>query len=1668
MNHPWLPWGGPRASRLKRSKAHDPGFLRPSRAFTALLLALLAFPVPGAPAPAIPGYTAVRRARNDHYDFTLTLAPASGQSECRALDLAFSAVAPDRYGRIVWNASGLRLEAARGGKTPVLLLRTPQPFPAALRSGGILQLKRHENWLELDAAGVRVFRLLDDRFGRGYLMVRAAPGYARVSQARYQRIEPVVFGDDFMRTQAEAKNFGLWKPHGGHWKLYSIMQRVEENPDARIREGHIPAPDHIVNPFCMSGTAEHGGMLLAGYPFWDDYSLAVSCKTHNAWMGLVFAAADPEHCWILRWHVAGPGIAPGRVELVHRTGRHEEILASAWVKARPDNWYRMRVTAIGSRITAFIDHTPVLNWRDRRCLGGLIGLYTRGPGESLFDDVDLKTVREIRFDRASLLHGEAYLPLSGSWTPEGKPGRLHFQAHADSRDASAVLGLGLPSWNGGCFQAAVVLGSNCGAGLCAGMASNGDGWRAGWIPEQGGQAVLEHVRNGVATPVLKAPWPRSQDPHPSPMNMALDLRRPRVIKFYIGDRLALRCRIEKEISGRFGIWTRGKNNVDFREVVAFKPPARDWEHPVEKSIFANDPYMQGWASPRWAWIPLNQAAKEKKMGVLRIYQHKGDFYGAFRIRLPISHRVALLFGRDQVAPEKGYRVEAQLDDGRNSGAVILERARQTVARGRFKLGKRIVLPGKQIIDEKIGALPKPPDTVEYGRLTVCREDAWIWCAVDGKELFCWRDPAPLRGRAVGLEVVEPLDVGKVEVHRDHVRDYQFERAAADWLHIGAWEVTNRFACDPRWSFMNGRSKGVAALWNKFDYPGDFTVEYYAGMRMRQGAMRNAIGRIYYPRVGDIDLALCATGRDLFSGYDLLIEAWDEFWSERWTRFLRKGQTVAKTDRELIPRNRDHNPTQRAIPVDWDPGGRPIHGAWYYIKVRKTGNRFDVFFDNVPVFTYTDKNPLAGRRIALWTQDNSIVVARVKIGYSHTSRMGAELAAPPAQTAESAPTPIPELRDHDSWGRLFTFEHGLEGWQPADGDQSAGIRSIPGTPHGRPGRVLEVKNLFAGGDFGVELPVNGVDLGRVPLLAMKYAIPKNVRVNLYMKFREDPMAWVLLTLTGPDQDQGTLVRAGRFPQIRADGRWHETRINLAAALRARFPGRDSFVADRMVIGMLHEGYLNAGLGGNPEGATYYLDDVALAGIGPLHQEFAWLPVKGRPLPEYRWALSKAPLASDSLAKRPPAAGPRFTVDFPAPGLWYLVTALRRHGAWTPGPCIPVWAAKPLRLIASQPAGGEPWGGGPILLQFSPGSPVPLAHQALSLTANGKKLRTDTVAAHYDYVNQRLRIDPEYSAVEFPAKSPVQFVLRYADLLEQPMVLPQPAGKLTATAPAKPGAPAVRPKAKARRAEIRLRLRAAKRPGKGKKPRLVFRLPRQPLVLTATPFTVKPKITVHWKAVLDPARDHTPPKTVTLAGKHCIRFDFENGLERVNPLESAEYLDIQRIPRPGGGHALRVRNRICGNDAAIEFECPPFSLGAYPVLAFDYRVTPATRADFEFVTRRGAYVLGFTDVQEQSLQARRWRGYRGMQRIGAIPGILRDGQWHHAEINVAELVFQNLHGVVPGQLEIRRFAIGDWGYAATAPGVGYDLDNVTLVPAVTSKPSLELRWQAADPSGIQGYS
>jgi hypothetical protein len=213
----------------------------------------------------------------------------------------------------------------------------------------------------------------------------------------------------------------------------------------------------------------------------------------------------------------------------------------------------------------------------------------------------------------------------------------------------------------------------------------------------------------------------------------------------------------------------------------------------------------------------------------------------------------------------------------------------------------------------------------------------------------------------------------VEINTNNVHDYTFSAAPTDWwVQSGVWEMTNRWSCSPQWSWLGGRSEEVAAIWNKRKFAGDQSIQFYFSFKMGMtGTPRWA------ERPADVALSFCADGKNLGSGYTLIVGADNNTHS-----MLMKGGKVVVQSHEkaaLLP-----------VIADGMPPSNDLHRHWWYVRVNKIGSRVECYLENELIFTYDDPKPLDLGQIALWTYNNGIMLSRVQIYYENEVRGGTKL------------------------------------------------------------------------------------------------------------------------------------------------------------------------------------------------------------------------------------------------------------------------------------------------------------------------------------------------------------------------------------------------------------------------------------------------------------------------------------------------------------------------------------------------------------------------------------------------------------------------------------------------------------------------------------------------------
>ncbi len=843
--------------------------------------------------------------------------------------------------------------------------------------------------------------------------------------------------------------------------------------------------------------------------------------------------------------------------------------------------------------------------------------------------------------------------------------------------------------------------------------------------------------------------------------------------------------------------------------------------------------------------------------------------------------------------------------------------------------------------------------------------------------------ALLAFRAHGL----PVTPDSVTVQGRNVYDYTFASAPADWVvRGGIWEATNRWTCSPQWSWLGGYSRvAVASLWNKREFEGDVTVELYAGMKMGLGGTTQK-----YKNPSDINICIHGDGANLDSGYNFMIGA-----NLNTRSCIMKGtKTLGET-----------RAAEHLLPIFEDGFPRDMyefHRRWFAVRARKRGNRLQLYLDNRLAVDVEDPEPLSGGRVALWTNNNGIIIARAKIYYERerhprTPVPGSEAIG--AQVSEIGPAPVRLVSaTHPSCQN--DFEASLGTWRPrptmsrsndpavanglASERQEAWITlDAPGA--GGSGHCLKIVNPNSGGDFAVTVTDEDFDPRRAGRLSFDYRVPRGVLVNLFAKVSGELYE---IVFTGRDSPSPAAQILGYIRDVKADNNWHHATFNLRGHLDRVFGFEtDLRVQELFFANRNNDDYLMCGFGGNHAGATWWVDNFRLGGTGGDRVELAWQPRKGAEAPE-RYALvvddqpdtePTSPLTTElsrTIADLPPGAHYAHLRPQLAGGTWGGTIHYRFY-VDTAGPKVTALAPRP----GSRAAG--PY----ISARLTDEDGVGVDPRPLRLTVNGHELDVDHVALSYDPTTDLLQFDPALADLHFADGQQVQVAL--AGLQDY-------VGHAATELPT-------------------------------------------------------------WSFTMDYGKDRTPPAPPALGDQLYLCDDtFEQGLGQWRTYGGSSGALVCRDPstKASGRYSLRLYNYLSGGRFGAYIRQQPFDAGKYRLVSFDYKVNERLRSDFVAYVNGDMKAVVFTDNDDDRTL------------LGAIPNVIRDNQWHHAEFDLYQMLRAQdpeAHGY-----RVERMFLGDWGWQGNAAGATYHLDNFRIIPVLSADQLAALKWRASDISGITGYS
>ncbi|MBS3763496.1 MAG: hypothetical protein KGZ25_09375, partial [Planctomycetes bacterium] len=1173
----------------------------------------------GAPKPfKVDGHTYVPVGKHGGgaYTIRLSLAPPKGQKKLKGFGILF---AGNRSGEGYWlSATEKEWELLRrkGSARDKIAAGKTNSILAGKRVE--VRIKKHP-WLLAIAFNGRVVCEVPVDSQSGGLVAVDASRSSPASPPLIQDLSELNFSEQFMRAEDELdlKKSKVWKIHAGKWQIHSVRENVEILNVEKLPEGRKPQINRSPNPFSVSGFAKKTGLIHTGKWFWDDYKVSISVRNRGAdAIGLAFNISDPKNYFLLRWENNSGYFKPTPMELVEVKNGKNAVIHEVWVNGQRDEWFNLAVRTCGTRVQVFLDEAEIMDLRNDRIIGGGIGLYVEGGSEksmAYFDDVRARTLKRIDFTDPQLIDNWP-VERSGKWEPKSVDRqRRPSQVAPRLKSKNGVLVFGTKAWPAPVIQAKIpVPNGSQKTGFLLGADHAGNGRfrvTVGRVGKNLSLAIEDQSGGKTKKLAFCEDIPVSDRKR---VTLEVDATREGEINVCLDDTLQLRTVRAVPAGGKAGIFAQNAKGVSFEGLRVLFAREEDKERLPAEETFKDDPYMKHWSSAQGSWWPAGEGEEG--------FWHVGDFYGRSDVEIPLKEGVIFVYAAKEISRVGGYALVQKRMTANDSAFYRLTLLRK----------------GQKVAEADVKS-DKAPD----GKIVFHKHDRYLWVTVGTKQLFCFRDPDPLPETKVAVSGISADDLAALEIHRYQVRDEYFEQATSDWLTVGRWDVTTRFTCDPRWSHMACMTDAAGVLMSKFEYEGDLTVEAFMGMRMHPGGP-------HYPRVGDLNLAFARNIRELSSGYSFVVAGWDEFWSERAT-YLMKGTTqLAYCGERLLPAMRRPGERKRVINVPWIRGGRDVHGAWYYVKARKQRGELDFYVDNHQAYRFHDPQPIEKVRPAVWTYNAWIVVARIKISYQRRVIPGRLIAPPQQQKSTGLPAGC-KLVSETHPG----FSEGFEGkdsvWQTSDKEQGGQPEIVPRGENA--GNCLRVTNISTGGSSGVDAPVKDhkIDARLVHKLQFDYRMSRHSKINLYLDIGGRRY---FVGMTGPEESDTKLHRLG-FIDAETDGKWHSATFELGAvyrdALKNSSEEPESHKIQKLAFGNLHPGLLAGGVGGNPMGARYFLDNFAIRSVGGSHFT-AKLSNEKKPDSQILAVVDQKP---DTVPARPGSLDQKEL----ASGLWYCHTRIK---------------------------------------------------------------------------------------------------------------------------------------------------------------------------------------------------------------------------------------------------------------------------------------------------------------------------------------------------------------------------------------------------------------------------
>jgi hypothetical protein len=994
--------------------------------------------------------------------------------------------------------------------------------PAAMVDAQFVLKLRHDTWTLYcqDKLVVRLPRL----FAPTTIAVALKADVAAAG-FRFQKTGPITYRADFMVPDKEARPLADWQTLHGVWRIHSAHEdAVALKTSNRLAKQPLEAGR---SPNLHSLKAHRGedgrpALITAGYTFYDNYAAQAAIRVREEAAGIV-VCHRASGFYLFTLAVTEPGASRARLEL-RRCGSQGEqtVLRAAEIMLAVDQWVLPRVEVSDHRIRCLLDNIEIFAISQPMPPGGQFGLYTEAAEFQRFDDMAVTSLPPIQLNTAAdvRLHTVAD-HAAGSALDAETPTTLTLPAQA----AAQFRAFGSLAHGPTVFAAAFTPSTpRHTIGLITGFTGTDRPYLRFTCERQRRHELfrLERVHGRRSKKVES--WRRRlrEDDPTRPVRLLIDGTEDGLVRCYRDGDLVIVHQPAEPPAGAAGIYLGRKSGAAVSRLEHRLSRYHPYRNRHEKNrIFARDPYMRHWSSPEGNWI-------HDRDGLL---WYKSDFLGRFSISMPSVDRTEI-----HLAVPDGETVGTAYTRVRNGKLQLFSPDRPRRALKVATLPHEPAPYVEPTVEERPKARQKTP-TPEPQKLpsyTLHCEGYWLWATSEGQVLFKERLLKPFQHVRARITGFTNAQLGQSRVERFGVRDYLFHEAPTDWvLNGGDWQIINRFQCQPRWSHMNGQNTdGPAAIWTKYTYGGDFCVEIYAGMRH---------GTAWYNRCGDVNITMMNQRNTPSLGYTVTCTGWDFDESQRWTRFYRNGEQLQQDAAYTMPRWREGNVRKWQNPLL--AAGRPVHGAWYYIKMRRRGTRLEYYFDNELILSHDEDGPLPDGQFGLWTFMNSIMIARVKIAADsirprqfEVTQVAVEPPPPPAAGGHGESPFAPD-------SALTTIAHAPGKWQAND----AGSRCRVTWHESSQGRYFVATNMLGGGAFSVDAQMQPVPVADIAGFRFYVKRTTDAQFNFHYSIgtlAEDGTFTVVRRyfheLAGTDFSRGPTQREGGTPVAAATSTgpdWH---------------------------------------------------------------------------------------------------------------------------------------------------------------------------------------------------------------------------------------------------------------------------------------------------------------------------------------------------------------------------------------------------------------------------------------------------------------------------------------------------------------------------------------------------